>query len=118
MRGGDDGRSCHRTSEWRVVARATARPDVRYGPVMRGAVCLVLVGSIACGRTRQPTKAPIAEVEPLFDTPREFRRHAALPCGVGAGLIYVFTSSGELYAFDPPTLQFRRIGPIACPGAG
>lgn len=63
------------------------------------------------------TARPIAEVEPLFDTPREYRRHAPLPCGVGSGLIYVFTASGELYAFEPTTLRFRRIGLISCPGA-
>ncbi len=80
------------------------------------AVCAVSV-SAGCGGPKPAASAPIAEVEPLFDTPREYRRHAPLPCGVGSGLIYVFTTSGELYAFEPPTQRFRRIGLISCPGA-
>ncbi|MBX3191775.1 MAG: hypothetical protein KF819_32595 [Labilithrix sp.] len=70
-----------------------------------------------CGSGKPPPSVPFAEVEPLYDTPREYRRHAPLPCGVGAGLIYVFTASGELYAFEPRGVSFRRIGVISCPGA-
>jgi hypothetical protein len=72
---------------------------------------------VACGASKRSASSPVAEVEPQFDTPREYRRHAPLPCGVGSGLIYVFTTSGELYAFEPPTQRFRRIGLISCPGA-
>lgn len=79
-------------------------------------VFATLAAVAGCAAKPAPT-APIAEVEPLFDTPREYRRHAPLPCGVGSGLIYVFTTSGELYAFEPPTQRFRRIGLINCPGA-
>ena len=79
-------------------------------------VASVALAGAACGGPKRSATGPVAEVEPLFDTPREYRRHAPLPCGVGSGLIYVFTTSGELYAFEPPTLRFRRIGQIACPG--
>lgn len=86
---------------------------VRY-LLLTSLVASLLAG---CGPSAPKALGPIAEVEPQFDTPREYRRHAPLPCGVGSGLIYVFTTSGELYAFEPPTQRFRRIGVIDCPGA-
>lgn len=86
---------------------------------MRAFLLLFGVLLAACGGSPKPvaiSSAP-AEVEPVFDTPREYRRHVTMQCGVGSGLVYVFTTAGDLHAFDPPTLTFRRIGAISCPGA-
>lgn len=85
---------------------------------LRSLSLAVMAAVLGCGGAKAtgPEARALAEVEPLYDTPREYRRHAPLPCGVGAGLVYVFTSAGDLAAFEPPTGRFRRIGPITCPG--
>lgn len=91
-------------------------------PVSRSLHTLLVVVAFGAGagcagaKATGPEARPLAEVEPLYDTPREYRRHAPLPCGVGSGLVYVFTSAGDLAAFEPTTGHFRRIGPIRCPG--
>ncbi|HEX8795773.1 MAG TPA: hypothetical protein VF765_32710 [Polyangiaceae bacterium] len=36
----------------------------------------------------------------------------------GATLIYLITETNDLFSFYPPTLAFRHIGPLSCPGAG
>ena len=90
------------------------RPAARLSLLF--AALLALGASVGCAGAKKPEARALAEVEQTYDTPREYRRHAPLPCGVGSGLVYVFTSAGELAAFEPLTGRFRRIGPIRCPG--
>jgi hypothetical protein len=59
-----------------------------------------------------------ARVEPVFDTPREYRTIGALPCEEGASLVYVVSQEGDLYSFRPDAGEFSRIGALHCPTRG
>src|SRR4051812_30940652 len=99
-----------------------------FGPVSRGprpsfprkrgsshiAALAILAAVFACAgcADRAP---PRAQVEALFDVPREYRILSTLPCAEGAALAYVVSAQGDLYSFEPDTLEFRRIGALHCP---
>ncbi len=68
----------------------------------------------ACGSAPKPV-ARAALVEPVFDSPREYRKQATLPCAEGAGLVWVLDINHGLHAFDPSTRTFRRVGRAQCP---
>jgi hypothetical protein len=57
----------------------------------------------------------LAQVEALFDVPREYRILSTLPCAEGAALVYVVSAAGDLYSFEPEALAFKRIGRLDCP---
>ncbi len=86
---------------------------LRKEKVLLGALLLaatvVLTGS--CGPSTPPA---LAQVEAVFDVPREYRVLSSLPCAKGAGLVYVVSSEGDLHSFQPDVLQFRRIGQLSC----
>ena len=83
-------------------------------PLEAALVCCALCGCTAA----KPHVKPLVEVDAIFDVPREYRVLTSLPCAEGAGLVYLFSSSGALYSFDPDSLKTRRIGDLDCSARG
>ena len=83
------------------------------------ALGVALLGATACsGASSAGAGALHARVEPVFDTPREYRTIGALPCEEGASLVYVVSQEGDLYSFEPDAGAFSRIGALRCPASG
>ncbi len=83
-----------------------------------GLLLAVLAGTVACEEKRvvaPPPPVEIARVEPVYDVPREYRRHSLLPCTEGTGLVYVVTAERLILSFQPRSVQFRAIGRLQCP---
>lgn len=79
--------------------------------------CAVLAsGVVACGAGKpRAVVARPATVEPVYDYPREYRRHATLPCAEGSGLVYLAATGHELLSYSPEENLVRPIGSMRCP---
>lgn len=82
------------------------------------ALGLVLAAALAvsgCRAAPPPPRVALASVEPVYDFPREYRRHATLPCAEGSGLIYLAATGHELLSFAPEENAIRAVGTMSCP---
>ncbi len=77
-------------------------------------IAIFALALAACAPAGPP---PRAQVEAIFDVPREYRILSTLPCAEGAALVYVVSAEGDLYSFEPDALAFRRIGALDCRAA-